>query len=132
MMSECINYAGTDGKLNTVMSEHVLFRRDKLRALSKQRDSLIKKMDELTEGTLWERLDSLSRQRKEINAEFIAKYPGYGWAVTNEEKSDFYNEMCIAYRRKQLHHELEQERTEDSSVGKDSVSRGKRRRSPNN
>ncbi|QEC51829.1 thiol-disulfide isomerase/thioredoxin [Anseongella ginsenosidimutans] len=109
MIGEGISYSGTDGKLNAILNEHVLFRRDERRALSKQRDSLLKKMDELPEGALWVKLDSLRSQRKKINAEFIAKYPTYGWAVTNEENSAFYNEMCIAYRRKRFPEELEKE-----------------------
>lgn len=106
MIADGVQYSGTDGELNKVMNERVLFRK-------KEHDGLFSFINELSlkkanaalqqppgkkeEAAFQKTVDSVQGKIDEINNAFLVKYPEYAWAVKNETASEFYDILCFAY-----------------------------------
>jgi thiol-disulfide isomerase/thioredoxin len=97
MIGDGVAYSGEDGQLNTVMNQHILFKKKERQQLIKRFDDLCNTRKKYDETTFLFKVDSIRKQIEQIDDEFIASYPEYGWAIKNEAASDLYGMLCIAY-----------------------------------
>lgn len=106
MIADGVQYSGTDGELNKVMNEKVLFRKkehDESLALmhdlsiKKTNAGLLQPASKKEEAAFRKTADSVRNKLEEIDGEFLKKYPQYAWAVKNETASEYYDILCFAY-----------------------------------
>jgi len=97
MVGEGVNYSGYDGELNTVMNKKVLFRKKERESLFNDLRTLCDSRKKYTVGSFAFKTDSILKLLKNMDNEFIAGFPNYGWAIRNETLSDFYGNICAAY-----------------------------------
>lgn len=91
-------YSDADGELNTAMNQNVLFKKKEWQQLLSNFKDLCKTRKKYDETTFSFKVDSIGKQIGEIDDEFIASCPEYGWAIKNETASDLYGMLCIAHR----------------------------------
>lgn len=97
MIGDGVTYSGYDGELNTVMNKNVLFRKKEKSGLFNSLRMLCNSRAKYTADSFTFKTDSIFKLLENIDSEFIAGFPGYGWAVKNETLSDFYANICAAY-----------------------------------
>jgi thiol-disulfide isomerase/thioredoxin len=97
MIGEGVSYSGYDGELNTVMNKNVLFRKKDKADLFKSLSTLCNSRTKYAVAAFTFKTDSILKLLKNIDSEFIAAFPNYGWAIRNETLSDFYGNICTAY-----------------------------------
>ncbi|NRF41784.1 TlpA disulfide reductase family protein [Pedobacter foliorum] len=97
MIGDGVAYSGKDGELNTVMNKNVLFKKKEKELIQDSLGSLRNSRKKYTVDSFLFKTDSIRKQLTEIDNEFIAKFPNYGWAVKNETLSEFYGNLCVAY-----------------------------------
>jgi thiol-disulfide isomerase/thioredoxin len=97
MIGEGVAYSGTDGNLNTVMNQNVLFRKKDREALSTRFRELNQGRRKSTPDVYFAKVDSIRTAITQIDNEFIADHKNYAWAVKNETTSEFYGNLCVAY-----------------------------------
>jgi thiol-disulfide isomerase/thioredoxin len=92
-----VTYSGYDGELNTVMNKKVLFKKAERESLINNLRSLCGARKKYTPDAFTFKTDSVLRLLKSMDNEFIAGYPNYGWAISNETLSEFYENIYQAY-----------------------------------
>jgi len=97
MMGEGGAYTGYDGELNTVMNKDVLFKKEQKEGLFNNLRTLCNSRKKYAADSFTFKTDSILKLLNNIDSEFIAGFPGYGWAVRNETLSDFYGNICLSY-----------------------------------
>lgn len=97
MIGEGVTYTGLDGELNTVMNKNVLFKHKEKEDLFNDLRMLCNSRKKYAAESFTFKTDSILKLLKNIDSEFIAGYPGYGWAIENETMSEFYGYICVAY-----------------------------------
>jgi thiol-disulfide isomerase/thioredoxin len=90
-------YSGEDAKLNTAMSQNSLFKKNERKQLLKGFKELCDTRKKYDETAFSWKVDSIHKQIGQIDDEFIASNPEYGWAIKNETASDLYGMLCTAY-----------------------------------
>jgi thiol-disulfide isomerase/thioredoxin len=96
-IGEGITYSGYDGELNTVMNKNVLFKRKERAGLFNDLRTLCDSRKKYAVHSFTFKTDSILKLLKNMDNEFIAGFPKYGWAIRNETLSDFYGNICEAY-----------------------------------
>ena len=96
-IGEGITYSGYDGELNTIMNKKVLFRKKEREGLFNDLRTLCNSRKKYTADSFVFKTDSILKLLKNMDSEFIAGFPNYGWAIRNETLSDFYGNICEAY-----------------------------------
>jgi len=97
MIGAGVTYSGNDGELNTVINKDVLFRKEEREGLINNLRTLCNSRKKYPGESFTFKTDSILKLLKNIDNEFIAGYPQYGWAISNETLSDFYGNICVAY-----------------------------------
>ncbi|MDP9076364.1 MAG: TlpA family protein disulfide reductase [Bacteroidota bacterium] len=97
MIGDGVSYSGDDGEFNTVMNKNALFKKDEREGLFNALRALCNSRKKYATDAFTIKTDSILKLVKNIDKEFIAAFPNYGWAVSNETLSDFYGNICIAY-----------------------------------
>jgi thiol-disulfide isomerase/thioredoxin len=97
MIGEGVTYSGHDGELNTVMNKKVLFRKKEREVLFNDLRTLCNSRKKYAAHSFTFKTDSILKLLKNMDSEFIAGFPNYGWAIRNETLSDFYENICVAY-----------------------------------
>lgn len=97
MNGDGVTYSGNDGELNTVMNKNVLFRKKDREDLFNSLRVLCRLRKNYTVDSFMFKTDSILKLLKNIDSKFITGFPGYGWAISNETLSDFYQNVCTAY-----------------------------------
>ncbi|MBZ4189471.1 TlpA family protein disulfide reductase [Niabella beijingensis] len=106
MIADGITYTGTDGELNRVMNEKVIFKQEERNQLhSLLVDLSIKKANANRNTQHLDSLnahyettaDSIYRKLDAMNNSFLEKHPRFGWAVRNETASGFYEWLITGY-----------------------------------
>ncbi|GAC1564360.1 MAG: hypothetical protein NVS3B13_40640 [Mucilaginibacter sp.] len=97
MIAAGVNYSGYDGELNTVMNKKILFRKKERDGLFNDLRTLCGSRKKYTVDSFTFKTDSIFKLLKDLDSEFIAEFPNYGWAISNETLSDFYENICVAY-----------------------------------
>jgi len=89
-IGEGITYTGYDGELNTVMNKNVLFKRKEREGLFNDLRTLCNSREKYAVDAFTFKTDSILKLLKNMDNEFIAGFPDYGWAIRNETLSDFF------------------------------------------
>lgn len=97
MIGKGVEYSGRDGELNTVMNKNVLFKKQQKEALDSKLSVLFGNRKKLTTNAFLIGIDSVKQQLTQIDQEFIADHPKYGWAINNQTLTDFYGNLCVSY-----------------------------------
>lgn len=97
MIGDGVGYSGDDGELNTVMNKNVLFKKAERESLSNNLRTLCESRKKYTADVFTFKTDSLLKLLENIDNEFIANFPKYGRAISNETLSDFYSNICLSY-----------------------------------
>jgi thiol-disulfide isomerase/thioredoxin len=97
LISDGVIYSGQDGVLNTVMNKNVLFRKKEKEDLFNDLRTLCNSRKKYAINSFSFKIDSILKLLKNIDSEFIAATPNYGWAIRNETLSEFYENICEAY-----------------------------------
>lgn len=98
MIDDGVEYSGNDGELNTVMNKNMLFKKNEKDNLYKSFNKLCDSRKRYTIGAFSFKVDSIRKQRVQIDNEFITQFPNYGWAIKDETLSHLYGNLCVAYR----------------------------------
>jgi hypothetical protein len=97
LIGDGITYSGTDGALNTVMNQHVLFKKEERGNINDSLSKVCNARKTYTEDVFAFKTDSMLQLLTKIDNAFIEGYPSYSWAIKNETMSDFYGNICMAY-----------------------------------
>jgi thiol-disulfide isomerase/thioredoxin len=97
MIDDGVTYSGYDGELNGVMNKKVLFRKKERASLFNDLRTLCDSRKKYAVDSFTFKTDSILKLLKNMDSEFIAGFPNYGWAIRNETLSDFYENICVAY-----------------------------------
>lgn len=97
MIADGIEYSGKDGELNMVMNKNVLFKKKEKELVKGGLESLRSSRKKYTVDSFSFKTDSIHKQLTELDNEFIAQFPNYGWAIKNETLSEFYGNLCVSY-----------------------------------
>ena len=96
-----VKYQGTDGEVNTLLNNHILYTKEKLPNIGKT-ISTVKRDRGLDYETFLSKYDSLYMILHKIDDEFIEKNPSpYSWLIKNERLSDYYGDICVKHWRSQ-------------------------------
>ena len=90
-----VEYSGADGRLNMVMNERVLYKRQECSQLLNALISL--PAHQFSETVSLQKTDSIQRCLNQIDNEFIRQFPAYAWAIRNETASDIYQWINVHY-----------------------------------
>jgi len=97
MIGDGVSYSGEDGMLNTVMNKNILFKKKEREKIVKSFDMLCHETKKYSEAVLIFKIDSIRKRVEQVDDEFIAGYPEYGWAIRNETASELNGLLCLAY-----------------------------------
>ncbi|WP_158848582.1 TlpA family protein disulfide reductase [Algibacter sp. L1A34] len=93
-----VTYSGTDGAVNTVLNNHVLFKHKKKLSIGTA-ISTVRRNRNLDYDTYLSKTDSLYAILHKIDDQFIEKNPSsYDWMIKNERMSDYYGIICLKHR----------------------------------
>lgn len=92
-----VAYTGPDGELNTVMNKMVAFRKSEREDLFNDLRTLCNQRVRYTLNSFTFKTDSILKRLKNLDSEFLAEFPTYGWAIRNETMSAYYANICEAY-----------------------------------
>ena len=100
LFDEDLLFSGKDAALNRAVCKRFLFRKDENDQLSSRLvdvsiNATNKQMDQAAFVKI---ADSIYTALKKIDAEYLKKNPGYGWAIENETASSFYEWVVVGMR----------------------------------
>lgn len=99
---EGVRYLGTDGPLNTYLNNFILYRRNEQLELGGRVMSIMQKFGSNPDSLL-QVYNRLNDSIRALGDSFIASNPSpYGWIIDNEQMSDYYGQLCIAYFGKRM------------------------------
>jgi thiol-disulfide isomerase/thioredoxin len=97
MIGDGVAYSGEDGQLNTAMNQSFLFKRKERKQLIRSFKDLCNTRKTYDETAFLFKVDSIRTQIGQIDDEFIASHPEYGWAIKNETTSELFDMLFEAY-----------------------------------
>jgi thiol-disulfide isomerase/thioredoxin len=97
MIGDGVAYSGEDGELNTAMNESFLFKRKERKQLLRSFKDLCNARKQYDETAFLFKIDSIRAQIGQIDDEFIASNPEFGWAIKNETTSELHDMLFEAY-----------------------------------
>lgn len=97
MIGDGIEYTGTDGALNKVMNEHVLYRKPIKNKLENTLNELLRSKKKYSEPVFLSIFDSIYKIIEGIDKAFIKNHPAYEWAINCKRTADLYGSLCYAY-----------------------------------
>lgn len=99
LAGEGVQFSGIDGPLNTTMNKKTLFRKeeqDNCQSLLAN-GSIAAANNKSKIPAFLVTADSIYRQLREIDEQFIGQNPGYAWAIRNETKSLYFHWVSLPY-----------------------------------
>ncbi|MDW5290374.1 TlpA family protein disulfide reductase [Formosa sp. PL04] len=92
-----VKYLGTDGEVNSLLNDHILYTKKQLPNIGKA-ISKVKRDRDLDYKTFLSKYDSLYVILHKIDDEFIEMNPSpYSWLIKNERLSDYYGDICVKH-----------------------------------
>lgn len=101
-----VKYLGPDGALNTYTNDHILFRSKEQQEINSQLQTILP-LSRTDYAAFIKKYDSLFILLTAIDNAYIKQTPGnFGWLLTNERLSDYYDDLCTVHWGKQMPPEL--------------------------